>query len=449
MNAQRLEELLIAWEEDSLTPEELAELKHLLATEPQARRRLVEAGVFRGVAESEVRAWKESESARPMPSTGVNRKSPGLAWLSWRPLAAAACLALAALAGWFHFSRSAPVLVEIVEADAGAAFTAGQRVALREVKLSHGHLRLRLESGVLLDCAAPIEARFESPMRLRLVRGRLSADAGERGKGFTVVTSAGEVVDLGTRFGVEATDAGQTDVVVFEGTVKVRANKSAGGKARPWTTLKSGDAIQMLQPRRKMQRLARIQFSQKAGDWSRAAPAGEDVVGDVRDNVMEAQFHRYFGIVPRGMGEGAQPFSDNPMQRWRALPGESFPSWLAGADLVRTFSADRHDMALEITLTVRRPSAVYVLFDLRKKTPRWLSQGFMDTGARLQVGPWFGAGIGDGITPDADGLRFATCAIWKREVRTPGELRLGPPHRVGDGGPTAMYGLAVSALPPP
>lgn len=82
MNALRLEELLIAWEDDALTPEELAELKHLLATEPLARRRLVAAGVLRGVAESQVRAWQTS-------SAGAHRQAAGFGWLSWRPLTAA------------------------------------------------------------------------------------------------------------------------------------------------------------------------------------------------------------------------------------------------------------------------------------------------------------------------------------------------------------------------
>lgn len=90
MNAPRLEELLIAWEENSLTAEALAELKHLLATEPQARRRLVEAGVSQSVAESRVQAWKALEPVGQMPSGDVRRKPSGFSWLSWRPLAAAA-----------------------------------------------------------------------------------------------------------------------------------------------------------------------------------------------------------------------------------------------------------------------------------------------------------------------------------------------------------------------
>jgi ferric-dicitrate binding protein FerR (iron transport regulator) len=41
-------------------------------------------------------------------------------------------------------------------------------------------------------------------MRLHLSQGRVDVDVGEEGVGFTVVTPVGEVVDLGTRFAVNA-----------------------------------------------------------------------------------------------------------------------------------------------------------------------------------------------------------------------------------------------------
>ena len=50
MNKQRLEELLLAWEEYRLTTEESAELKQLLTAHPKARQRLVEIGVLESVA---------------------------------------------------------------------------------------------------------------------------------------------------------------------------------------------------------------------------------------------------------------------------------------------------------------------------------------------------------------------------------------------------------------
>jgi len=80
MNTTRLEELFLAYEDDALSPEELAEFKKLLASSPEARRRLVEAGVMQNIAASHV-----------MPETSVVRFPQRAAiWQQWRPLAAAA-----------------------------------------------------------------------------------------------------------------------------------------------------------------------------------------------------------------------------------------------------------------------------------------------------------------------------------------------------------------------
>ena len=80
MNTTRFEQLLIAYEDDLLTPEELAEFKHLLAASPAARRRLVEAGVLRQIAACHV-----------MPETIIEMpQRKRSAWIQWRPLTAAA-----------------------------------------------------------------------------------------------------------------------------------------------------------------------------------------------------------------------------------------------------------------------------------------------------------------------------------------------------------------------
>jgi hypothetical protein len=116
MKAQRLEELLIAWEEDSLTPDELAELKHALATEPSARQRLVEVGVLHSVAQGQVRAWAAAQPARESSSTGARRIVFGLNWLTWRPLTAlAASLVLAALLGALFLAQASARPATIVQ----------------------------------------------------------------------------------------------------------------------------------------------------------------------------------------------------------------------------------------------------------------------------------------------------------------------------------------------
>ena len=80
MNTTRFEELLLAYEDNALTPVELAEFKQLLGSAPAARQRLVEAGVLQTIAASHVMA----KAVIVPPQRKV------IAWLQWRPLAAAA-----------------------------------------------------------------------------------------------------------------------------------------------------------------------------------------------------------------------------------------------------------------------------------------------------------------------------------------------------------------------
>jgi hypothetical protein len=121
MNAQRLEELLIAWEENTLTAVELSELKHLLATDAQARRRLVEAGVAQCVAESRVQTWKALKPVCSVKAADSTRPSSGLSWLSWPPLTAAAAglvlgMFCTSVVFGYSVSRVASHLLELVNA---------------------------------------------------------------------------------------------------------------------------------------------------------------------------------------------------------------------------------------------------------------------------------------------------------------------------------------------
>jgi hypothetical protein len=113
MNARRLEELLIAWEENNLTDEERSELKELLATQPEARRRLVEAGVLQSAAKERVQTWETAPSPRLLAPPDALRK---VTWLSWRPFtAAAAGLALGffcASVAWAYVAPRVPSLIE-------------------------------------------------------------------------------------------------------------------------------------------------------------------------------------------------------------------------------------------------------------------------------------------------------------------------------------------------
>lgn len=105
-------------------------------------------------------------------------------------------------------------------------------------QLSEGTLELITGRQARLVIEAPARFRLESAERLQLGFGRLAADVPPSARGFTVVTPTGEVVDLGTKFGVDVANSGTAEVHVFQG--EVIAQPSGGQKQQ---SLVDGDAL--------------------------------------------------------------------------------------------------------------------------------------------------------------------------------------------------------------
>jgi hypothetical protein len=178
----------------------------------------------------------------------------------------------------------------------------------------------RRESGLLLDCTAPVALKLESPLRVRLVHGSLDLDVGDLCFGFTVVTPAGEVVDLGTEFRVAAISGG--DVIVTEGeAISVRQTGSP-------------------------QRVQTVQLD-PAADNARGA-GRSTLIESVADNLRNEGMHRFDVVVPGGMQSGVEAFVDRPGPKWKPLQGQAWPVELDGADLVRTFQEEWWDDQFEL-----------------------------------------------------------------------------------------------------
>jgi hypothetical protein len=72
---------------------------------------------------------------------------------------------------------------------------------------------------------------------------------------------------------------------------------------------------------------------------------------------------------------------------------------------------------------------------------------FLDTGMRLRSGPWPPRGkVVQDVAPDETGRCYLLYSVWRKEVSVAGPVELGPPHLGGQGGPSAMYGIAVKPL---
>jgi hypothetical protein len=326
----------------------------------------------------------------------------------------------------------------------GPPLATGTHLKVDRIQIAQGKLTLRLESGVVLELLGPADGTFETPMRLRLAKGRMNADVGKEGQGFTVATAAGEVVDLGTRFAVDVSAEGETKTAVFSGQVRIDSVSSEGHRDTSWH-LREGEAVRF-RKREKPRRLASLLLS-PAGRLQAETNQSNIIVG-VSDNVVEVDFQRFYGVIPGGMLDGASAYSDNHNQRWRAVPGGVFPAELQGAELICPFQADRHALDLKVTVVLSQPGIVYVMHDVRKPPPDWLAKDFVDTGMRLRSGPWQPRGkVVQGVAPDGNGKYFLHYSVWRKEVPVAGAVELGPPHLRGQGGPSAMYGIAVKPLP--
>jgi hypothetical protein len=83
-------------------------------------------------------------------------------------------------------------------------------------------MEIEFTSGAMVTLEAPAALTAETPMSMTLLRGRMTASVPPPAHGFTVRTPTGDVVDLGTEFGVFVGEKGETETHVFDGEVLVR-----------------------------------------------------------------------------------------------------------------------------------------------------------------------------------------------------------------------------------
>ena len=373
--------------------------------------------------------------------------SAGLSF--WRPLAAAAAIAL--VAGGVFWLRpgqpplraAVPVAVEILKSDGAPLHAAGDRLTLSTLRVESGSLEFRLESGARVQALAPAELDFLSPMELRLRQGKVTADVGRNAQGFVIETANARVVDLGTRFGVAVGQSGKTDVAVFGGRVQV-FNPNDSKRATPViASLTKGEGVRF-DSRSRPSRLPAVSLAPDGLAWS--ASGRQSIVTDLTYNVQKADFRHYCGIIPGGMAEGAPAYTDRPRISWMAGKGQVFPPDLVGADLICPFHTDRHELYRKMTLHLAQPATVYVLHDGRKAPLSWLKKDFTNTGWRLRSGPWTKAPVVRDLTADGRGEYYIEYTVWRKEVRKAGHIELGPPFVMGRDGVKAMMGIAVKPL---
>lgn len=445
------ERLICGWLDGELDSAEEQALNTWLRESPDHMKQLVAASIHDQQLREAIQMIECGASAAdhitvPAMDEPIQPRKPWI-WKTAVSLAAAASITLAFLFTWDSNEEERGVRAKVVTVhDArsntgGEILEVGSQLVLEAFSLESGSLELSLESGVLVELLAPVQVTFENAMRMRLFRGRVNADVGERGKGFTIETDAGEIIDLGTRFGVEADPDGESRVAVFTGMVKVRPREGQDGLSRDTITLMEGQAARF-SVLAGLRRWEQVALAAQAAGIASMDYAG--VVSRVRDNLGDDSLHPFYGVVSGGMRPGALAYTDKPNPRWTVVPGQPFPEMLDGADLVRTYHQFRNNRRYRMNLTLSEPAHIFVLQDSREEGPEWLEEQFEKTGQQLRIGPWNPAVAHQpGAEVEVDGP-YLTADVWVREVPA-GDFELGPPRSDEADVPVVMYGIAIRA----
>jgi MYXO-CTERM domain-containing protein len=85
-----------------------------------------------------------------------------------------------------------------------------------------------------------------------------------------------------------------------------------------------------------------------------------------------------YTVVQDGLSDGVSAFSNNDSPEW-----SNVPSFLNGADYIRTDNGDNSNSDLEVFVELDQPSILYVFHSDNVADPSWLTSNFMDTGDDL------------------------------------------------------------------
>jgi hypothetical protein len=314
------------------------------------------------------------------------------------------------------------------------------RVGPGEIRLTSGTLTLAFDPGAIVKLEGPADLQVLSGTRIRAVRGRIMARAEGKAKGFTIETPSTLVVDQGTEFGVEIDSSGRTGVVVFEGLVDVSFRNGSDDSSTTTKQLSQGEALSIGRSGN-LSRIVSVQRRPGAEGWSAGRSADcEAVIRSVRDNIRGLGSSKYYRIVYRGFDDDSPAYVDRNHE-WNALTPDGIPEFLRGADYIMPFNDDKFLKDLQVTVDLARQGTLYVFFDNREETPKWLSDQFSDTGVDIGLdevskpgGPLL-SGRGPGVSIDN------TFSIWKRDVQRDESVVLGAMRREDDA--KAMYGIAA------
>jgi hypothetical protein len=115
-----------------------------------------------------------------------------------------------------------------------AQLKVGDILPATPIHLESGVVELAFGSGARAAIEGPADVTIMRRNGIELRKGKLSADVPHQAIGFTVQTPNAAVVDLGTRFGIDAKARDSSEVDVFEGKVHVAQGRGATVPDNGW-----------------------------------------------------------------------------------------------------------------------------------------------------------------------------------------------------------------------
>lgn len=247
--------LLAEFRDNSITPEKHERLESILRQCPQARQQWF---LFCDI-ESGLKDWAviaDEKRANHLPVRPVPTQPRRLHWMGFVSIAATLLIAIT-FGLWFNRFSFQPAgdaiaQTETLVTDVAAithavdakwqenaeSWPAGATLAPSILRLRSGALLIEFFSGATVVVEGPAEFEILSRNEGHLRTGKLNAHVPPQAQGFTIKTSAGDIVEHGTDFGVNVAVEMPPELHVFTGKVVV----NSGSRSRD---VQTGEAIQL------------------------------------------------------------------------------------------------------------------------------------------------------------------------------------------------------------
>ena len=289
----------------------------------------------------------------------------------------------------------------------------GSNLQAGVIRLASGKAQVMFDSAAVVDLTGPCEFEMTGPNHGKLISGRLEAYVPTSAHGFVVdLPNQVSVKDLGTRFKIRANSEGDAQVFVIEGAIEVTDRTGAQWRLTPELSAMC------------VQGVARLR----------------SLAGCIAS--VQANNDLAYQIAPQRLDEDVLAYIDRDYQ-WNAVDASGLPYELLGAQYVQTALADKTNAQLAVTLSLNRPTTLFLFASEDIPIPGWLIRmGFVATGLKIGLDLDSTArqslGRGAGVSIDR---RFN---VWRLDVNEAGTITLG--SHWPDGGNRATPGLYVYGI---